>query len=147
MRPAVAKKPMKRLKAFFMPVWRRVYFGIDQAWYWLRTHTVDRYHMLDLRCHEYKWGWRDRDMLILYACFNLLQAYVEQEDPFGFIDWDDNLVAQHIGNEIRALYAWWTEERPMRNQIQSSYEAYESFDIEDDEMLLRLMKIRRHLWT
>lgn len=76
------------------------------------------------------------------------------------------------GAEVRALYVWWTETRPrehkecadLLNTFEVSFgkkginvsdekkshgwfERTQELDKKDEEMLIRLMKIRRSLWT
>lgn len=46
--------------------------------------------------------------------------------------------------EIFDLYQWWKEKRPMREQ---EVELYEDQYNEDTEMLIRLVKLRRQIWT
>lgn len=178
---------------------------LDNAWYWLRAHTVHRYHLLDLRDrgegHGYTWGWIDRDWLMYLACFKCLTEYVEKEDPTvglggmeeypepegGWSEEDRQAIEAQvrIGREIRELYEWWTKERkkervdldamlkdvhstmltePTDNGYhrvtgfaynvpdgQSRLEAWSTreaeLDAKDDAQLLRLINIRRYLWT
>lgn len=59
--------------------------------------------------------------------------------------------------EIIDLYIWWADLRPKREEafqklISSDYESYpleaeRVNEAEDDQMLLRLIKVRGHLWT
>ncbi len=58
--------------------------------------------------------------------------------------------------EIRELYQWWVEARPKRidpyqdcpdDQLMKAFEQEEAYHKEDEEMLIRLVKIRRNLWT
>ena len=128
--------------------------NISHAWYWLRTHTYNRYHILSLASpqNHYEWGWIERDQAILHACFNLLKDYVEEEmgqvcyyapanEEYGSPEWDH----REEEDEINALYQWWMVDRDKHIDENKNY-FYEDA-CEDDEMLLRLMKIRRHLWS
>jgi hypothetical protein len=91
--------------------------------------------------------WSDKDMVILHACFQLLVNCIEEEKLFEFIDWESNNEAKKIKTEIQELHNWWIErtEAEKKNGIDSlwSDEQYK----EDDEMLIRLIKIRKYLWT
>lgn len=50
--------------------------------YWLRTHTINRYHLLDLRGQgDYTWGYLDPCHKMWLACFAILCDFVENESP------------------------------------------------------------------
>jgi hypothetical protein len=93
-----------------------------------------------------------------------------KEAGLAHLDWEINMEPDQWGNnmveqkesakEQLALYKWWTEVRPSRPDPYEDYEhknalgltnecweTEEAYDKEDDEMLNRLLKIRRHLWT
>lgn len=109
-------------------VW--LYKRASDAWYFVKCHTLTRYHLLDLRDrgegHGYKWGWCDRDHLMLIACFTLLRDFVEKECPdVGLLEdthrdagltWqegDREAVRLQLADEkqIRELYDWWVRGR------------------------------------
>ena len=156
---------------------------IGHAWYWFRSHTYTRYHLIDIRDprHDYSWGWIDRDHAMLMACFTLLRSYVEKEYPFCRIDWNSDDRHKQAAMEIRALYRWWTVDRQREwlAQEKAADDLY-IFDLpigtsfeerrtdrtpeqqarwdswvdqedvlekKDDDMLMRLIQIRRFLWT
>ena len=50
-----------------------------------------------------------------------------------------------MATECLALYWWWTEIRPRRGE--EYFDMEDVYDAKDDEMLARLVKIRRWLWT
>jgi hypothetical protein len=132
-----------------------------QPFYWLRCHTYNRYHMVDCRNRFYNWGWSDVDHLMLYANFELLRRFVEDEEGLESLayqgpsfreeaeKWRGEKAAllesaaerDHIYDEVRYLWHWWTEERP--HDVGPGDEEYEK----DTEMLVRLMKVRGSLWT
>ena len=64
-----------------MSRWPRV----SDIFYWIRTHTKDRYHILNLKEAEpenrdgYRWGWLDRSEVLLISSFLVLRMFVEQE--------------------------------------------------------------------
>lgn len=163
---------------------------LGDIWYWIRCHTYDRFHIIDLRDrgegHGYKWGWMDRDHQMLIACFTLLRDFVEKEDPdVGLVGPEAYFEAGHVyqegeqeaveqqishGKEIRELYEWWVEGRAKEHAEVSAMIADttgfengldivkhpnfdewakrdEELDAKDDAQLLRLIKIRGHLWT
>lgn len=79
--------------------------------------------------------WIDRDIIMLHACFQILQDCVEKENVDTHCDYDEH---KNIVDEIRLLYNWWLK-RKNDNLFDN--------DDEDNEMINRLMKIRRFLWT
>lgn len=104
---------------------------LSRAGYWLRTHTYNRYHVVDLRRAEpenpcgYRWGWIERNHALLLAAFTVLRDFVELEEP-----WDcgkalaaaeanpdraaevETLREQKaVYDEIMTLYRWWTVDR------------------------------------
>lgn len=142
--------------------------------YWLRTHTIHRYHLVDCRNRWYRWGWCDRSELLLYASFAILTDFMEKEFP-GFVEWDPGLEA-----ELHALHNWWkTGRQAERDAADALYEragiemrfvdkpglCTVEFDVahpdlerawteadfalsrRDDEMLCRLLQIRHELYT
>lgn len=76
--------------------------------------------------------WIDRDEIMLHACFQILEDCIEKENVDTHCNYE---VHKDFVDEVRFLSKWW-KERQITND-----------DSEDDEMLLRLMKIRRALWT
>jgi hypothetical protein len=132
---------------------------VGHAWYWLRTHTYNRYHIVDCRSPQngYKWGWIDRDNLMYNACFNILVDFVEKEMIPGPVDWDHNEDARKWRDEYLALYNWWktgrAEERKKARAEQrgAGFDRYaairKQLDDRDEEMLQRLLKVREGMWT
>lgn len=106
--------------------------------YWLRSHTINQYHLVDCRSkrNDYTWGWIDRDRLMLFACFQILVDFIEKELPNSNTDYSLG-GWKEAKEEMEALYKWWTVDRNPRANSQD----------EDDEMLLRLMKVRGFMWT
>lgn len=104
---------------------------VSNALYWLRTHTYNRYHLLDIRQAEpenpdgYRWGWIDRDRVLMLACFKVLRDFVELEKPWPVADYLAEVEAKGDPNgeaeslrlqheryvETMALYNWWTRDR------------------------------------
>jgi hypothetical protein len=161
---------------------------------WLRYHLIPkrRYHFLDLRqpCGNddiknidcYKYGWCDVPEKMLYAMFNLLKEYFD-ENPFDLrtrytdeeINADPGLkTQQEYYDEAKAILYWWQVQRkqdklkmdqllhkwsdcrsddtsPNDSETKFHYlqlrHAELNFDEKTDEMIARLMKIRKGLWT
>ena len=88
--------------------------------------------------------WIDKDIIMLHACFQLLVDCVEKEDLLiGYTDWNFDKKTQDIFQEITFLYQWWIERRDSdKNELLDSNQ----YDI-DNEMLIRLINVRKSLWT
>jgi hypothetical protein len=126
-----------------LPMWFRVHItmNIENFWYWVRTHTYNRYHMLDLRSNvgiNYRWGWIESDIAMMLACFNLLRKFVEIEDGLSILSWkfedeewwklaskEEQQVYFKQRNdftEIKKLYDWWMIDR--QKEQDRIYELY-----------------------
>lgn len=127
-----------------------------------------RYHKLSLsQPSGYKRGWCDSDRQILFANFNILVNFVEgeaggisrlEDDLERYLDrwgeyngvWIDHAKRTQ---ELIDLYSYWKWERLPYYQYDLYENPYESFeqseaDFEKEtEMLARLMKVRRSMWT
>lgn len=79
--------------------------------------------------------WVDRDHIMLHACFQILQDCVEKENVDNHCDYE---VHKDFVDEVKFLYKWWLNRK--------NDESFDNDD-QDDEMLIRLMKIRLSLWT
>ncbi len=126
---------------------------ITEPYYWLRTHTVHRYHMLNLKSpnNGYAWGYCDPVNRLMYAMFAVLVDFVEKEDPLGTIDWDDDKDSAHARDEFMELYNWWKSGRKTEHDAlyatEFTWQEMEALDARDDEQMARLVKIRGYLWT
>ena len=85
--------------------------------------------------------WRDKDSVMLHACFQLLKDFVEKEDIQHM---SNNWCAdkKHIDAkaEIDELYHWWM------SYTESGVTDEDSYELENS-MLMRLIKVRWALWT
>lgn len=135
------KKVRRRIASEMLNGFTRPIFD---AWYWFRTHTYNRYHIVNCKspANGYRWGWQDRSQLLLYASFNILKDFVEKEYP-GYVDWNYDEPHRKARDEFLYLHKWWTEIRPA--QVANTHDCDQ--DKEDQEHLLRLMAIREFLWT
>lgn len=86
-------------------------------------------------------AWADKDIVMLHACFQLLTDYVEKEETMVPTDWEQSPEFQAAKDEIDFLYDWWRSRSEDTDELER-----EQFEI-DSEMLIRLVKIRRFLWT
>lgn len=80
--------------------------------------------------------WVDRDEIILHSCFQILKDCVEKEEVDTHCDYEFH---KEFVDEVRFLYEWWSK--------RSESKCQDDDDDDDDAMLLRLMKIRKSLWT
>lgn len=157
-------KDIKNRKSRRRSILRRILDGLSHAQYWLRCHTYNRYHVLNLSGEDsYNWGWLDTDHKMLLACFKLLREFVEQENSeVGLLTMDDycshgspeSCSSQHefVVNQlrrdhrVRELYRWWTVTRPANHAASDGSDTIELGE-EDDRMLHRLISLRGSLWT
>lgn len=86
-------------------------------------------------------GWRDKDSVLLHASFQLLKDCVEKEELLSdHIDWDADEKHRDAKKEIEELYRWWLNHQESDMPDAACYE-------KENEMLVRLIKIRWVLWT
>lgn len=95
-----------------------------------------------LQIKTLKKGYQDSDNLLLHACFQILVDYVEKEtENFTHIpktNSDDEI--------IEGLYYWWRrffEEEKILVGVLDNEARYQ----EATQQLVRLMTVRRSLWT
>lgn len=113
--------------------------------WWVRHRTTDRYNVVSTGLPP---GYYDKDIQMLHACFSLLVDFVEREcDGVSGVKRQVRYGGHHgaMATECLALYWWWTEIRPRRGE--EDFDMEDVYDAKDDEMLGRLVKIRRWLWT
>jgi len=118
-------------------------------------------------------SWRDKDHVLLHACFQLLSDFVEQEIPkFPHINWnvpdnstnaavikgiqfDQNVTDKNasagtrdIKKEFEELYAWWQEwKKRDETERRSTFEEDHADYLKENEMLKRLIDLRMYMWT
>ena len=169
-------------------------YKLKQIKWWIRDRTTNRHHIINISGMDgYNKGWIDRDHAMYLACFKLLVDFVEKEHDtledrdMTLADYTSDTYKPEGGelevlnaqiareNEIRAIYVWWTVQRPLEKNAHNDDTSfrpdkgddvfdmkskfYESdrwkawcaednrLDAKDDEMLDRLMKVRHSLWT
>jgi hypothetical protein len=98
---------------FFQGIYRRT---LGEVFYWIRTHTYNRYHIVNLKQpkdspgdYEYHWGWLDRSRALIFANFAILCDFVENEDlPAHRWHWDKETdkttVVKKTWQEVLAEY-------------------------------------------
>ena len=138
-----------------------------------RYHMLDLRQPKGWDIDAYRYGWCDVPTKMLYAWFNLLDDFVNKEMKHLYLPPEDdieNKKQREIYLEILDIHKWWTKDRKKSMEkyhdlLDKSWLARKSNDpnsselrrqslqldrqIEDktDEMLMRLIKVRRHLWS
>lgn len=170
--------------------WKKKPFRyVSTALYWLRTHTYNKYHLIDCRCphNGYSWGWFDRSEIILFANMAILKEFVEKESYQ--INWDGDPEHAAVKKEMDAILDWWNRGRKEEHDAydalltkaygfencmifeptedphlarmkftregnpeweadcQKCQEAEEALGKKDEEMMIRLIKIRGCMWS
>jgi hypothetical protein len=89
--------------------------------------------------------WRDKDDVLLHACFQILKDFVEQEkETIEIIDWTNSEETIQAKAEIDFLYNWW-KQRVINDKNLTLLD--ERIYNEDNQMLKRLIDVRKYLWT
>ncbi|MFY8188903.1 MAG: hypothetical protein ACOVLC_13230 [Flavobacterium sp.] len=92
-------------------------------------------------------GWHDKDIVMLHACFQLFINCIEEENLLsGHINWLHDEEHINAKQEIEALYKWWK----FRKELDANEKINglnENQYLIDNEMLIRLISIRKYLWT
>jgi hypothetical protein len=117
-------------------------YKIRSLRFYIQSVLIRKDHLLDLRNQDYKYGYLDEDYRLLYANFNILKEFVESAG-YKHIDWDSDVGYYQAHKEFEELYKWWTRDS-----------SYEPLDILGDanynketEMLVRLVKLRKYMWS
>ena len=92
-------------------------------------------------------GWYDNDEIMLHACFYLLKNFIEKEKPFRCSSWKQNEEHSSARNELIFLYKWWKKRKKIERSHDMLNNKLHPQNIEDNEMLMRLVKIRLFLWN
>lgn len=119
---------------------------LHDAWYWLKCRLWHRYNVVVCQLPP---TWCDRDYLLLYAAFQILEDFVKREQPWEFTADVYAAYVTDCGDEharereaawhtIRGLYAWW--------QCRKADPDYDDYDA-DSTMLCKLINVRAYLWT
>lgn len=142
-----------------------------------RYHLLDLRQPRIKGQYSYRWGWLDSDSKILYSLFNILNTFVKEELPNMHCPSDEEvqtnpyLASQRNAYlEIKAIHYWWNVERlrqhdahsdlltqwanaqrahdPAEHQLWDDLRKMETeMEEKEEEMMIRLVKIRRCLWT
>lgn len=142
-----------------------------------RYHMLDLRQPKNKEKYPYRWGWVDSDKQIVYALFNILNNFVEKELPSTYCPSEEELLSdpslagQRVQFlEIKSIHYWWNVLRhkeanncsnllqlwhaASQNNTPDTHDLWEKLqkaehecDLKEDEMIARLMKIRRTLWS
>ena len=141
-----------------------------------RLDPRHRYHVINLRDqwgrrNGMDYGWEEVDTRMMHACFRLLVDYVEKQKPFDILSFDEDDSTRSLKKDILDLYGWWTVTRAKehaklaeawdkvppydfgqgswkpRPEAKEALALQKELDDKDDEMLMKLVTIRRSLWT
>ena len=92
-------------------------------------------------------GWCDKDVVMLYACFQLLTDCIEKENLLtGNGSWNQNDEYKQARNDIEELYNWWLERQKLSTSEKFN-DLNEKQYLEDNEQLIKLISVRKYLWT
>lgn len=127
--------------------------------------------------YAYRYGWMDSDTQMVFALFNILNNFVKYEMPSWYcpseeeIAEDESLMGQrHKYLEVKAIHYWWNVDRKRQEAAlseltskwhdahttgdPSEHQLWKDLDDlkksnkdKEDEMLVRLLKVRGSLWT
>lgn len=135
---------------------------VHEPWYWLKCAVWHQYNVIHVTTLPPTW--MDRDTVMLHACFQILTDFVDREHPFDHFD-TIRSTNRTDWEEVLRLYAWWTVERPCRpasygdvtnedliaafleGRVLKGTEIKKQYNDEDQEMLVRLILVRKMLWT
>ena len=115
----------------------------DIFWYCMhRFHPKHRYNTIKMASLDA--GYYDPDVRMLHACFDLFTEW------FKYNAFDEKLITKETfsehWDEAMELYLWWTvKHRDDELNSKTMQDRARNAEIED-EMLIRLIKIRRHIW-
>lgn len=82
--------------------------------------------------------WIDRDNIMLHSCFQILKDAIEKEKVDKHVNYESH---KDFVDEVKFLHKWWKKRLKMKDPF-----TFKQMD-KDDEMLIRLIKIRTQLWT
>jgi len=101
---------------------------IAENWYRLKCRVWHRYNTVEATTLDRTYS--DVSELMLHINFQMLVTYVEKEEPFEHIDWEDTRAMSSVAKEIRELYQWWTVDRGVRDEaIWDGYDDLEEISL------------------
>jgi len=117
----------------------------------------------------------DTDHRMLYGMMNLLVEFIEKEEPFEVVNWESDPEHSNAAKEMKAIYEWWGKYPELLKREETATSEWHEYHkkrkmpdfcneeeerllhvsgyLEEDrckqeqDMLMRLIKIRQFLWT
>lgn len=152
---------------------RNIISPISTFKYYIRSHSIKKYHLLDLRSKEYnyRWGWIDADSQMLLAMMKIMENFIIEQDTVNRLIWlkeeevkDPDLKDFNWHDSIKfcedllEIQKWWRVDRAKNHELLeeqhgkiSDYLAYfaaeEKLIKEDDNMMKKLIDMRGRMWT
>jgi hypothetical protein len=124
---------------------------IHKPCYWLKCRLWHRYNVVV--CRSLPPTWVDRDYLLLHAAFQILEDFIEKEEPWEFKATEEHLRESYADCgpdervaawlEIQDLYRWWKQ----RKDDESVDYDDQDWRAVDDAKLHRLIDLRGYFWT
>ena len=99
-----------------------------------------------LKIKTLKKGWTDKDFVMLHACFQLLTDFLKKEKPFKCSSWEQDEEHRNAKAELIFLNNWWKKRKKLKEDSLIYNNRNASQNLEDTEMLMRLMNVRTFLW-
>ena len=92
-------------------------------------------------------GWCDKDVVMLHACFQLLEDCVKKENFFdGHTDWEYNDEFRQARVKLHELYDWWQTRK--ERVATDDYDELNRANYQEDTLRLKeLIDWRHMLWT
>lgn len=161
--------PIKYFIYETFPTWfnRKIIRPISDFKYYIVSHTIRKYHMLDLRNKEnnYNYGWVDADSQLLYASMAIMENFIIEQDTENRLIWLKEELAKdpncaefnwkdsiNFCEELLAIQNWWRFNRPYEYSKSFSgpefglkYDEY--LRENDDAVMKRLIDMRGRMWT
>jgi len=106
---SILKEEPKGIIKFLGDIWFEITYYCwskpSDAYYWIRNFLFNRYDLIPTGLN--KGQWCDKVELMLYGMMGMIVDFVEGEECFERIVWDDDPLHKHAAEEIRAIYGWW----------------------------------------
>lgn len=141
--------------------WYFIRRKLSRPLWWFKHRFVPKhkYHVIYTKLGP---GYSDCDLRILHGAFTPFKEFMDNIYEGGtFTIWDysttkpDEYISQEyiderkaVWEEMEKLYCWWVLHDLMEQDLNNNFslEAEVAFQNKEEEMLNRLMKIRRYLW-
>lgn len=145
--------PIKYFLSETLPTYvrRKWYRYYTRSLWYLKERFIYKAHLIDTKLEKGQYYCTDTKML--HGCFELLSKYYvdnkEQVDYLAsLVDEDEHALA---AKETIELYDWWKNKFPKRPDLTeeesvAAVKIEKEYNMEENEMLIRLIKIRKTLW-